>query len=310
VGQDQALKAIAKAIRRSRAGVQSPRRPTGSFLFLGPTGVGKTELAKALAQLLFGTEDALVRIDMSEYMEKHSVSRLIGAPPGYVGHDEGGQLTEKIRKRPYAVVLLDEIEKAHPDVYNILLQVMDDGSLTDNYGRKINFKNTIIIMTSNVGAREVKHSAGMGFTKGTSEADYERMSAAIGEEVKRQFTPEFLNRIDEQIVFRALSKTDLVSIVDILVAEMQKRMSERHVGVEISQAAKEVVVENGYDPALGARPLRRSLLRLVEDELAEKFLSGEFVEDSVVRVDAENGELEFKCIPVENSSIESEGEPG
>jgi len=294
VGQDKALVAISKAIRRSRAGIHNSRRPTGSFMFLGPTGVGKTELAKVLSQLLFGTEDAMVRIDMSEYMEKHSVSRLIGAPPGYVGYDEGGgQLTEKIRKRPYAVVLLDEIEKAHPDVYNILLQILDDGQLTDNYGRKVNFKNTLIIMTSNVGAREVKRSAGMGFTKPGEQDDFERMESAIREEVKRTFTPEFLNRIDEQIVFRSLNKVDLVSIVDILVAELQKRLNEKNVKLELDLPAKEFIVENGFDPTLGARPLRRSLQRLVEDELAERFLMGEITENSTVRVGRDGDKLVF-----------------
>jgi len=296
VGQERALVAISKAIRRSRAGIHNSKRPTGSFMFLGPTGVGKTELAKVLSQLLFGTEDAMVRIDMSEYMEKHSVSRLIGAPPGYVGYDEGGgQLTEKIRKRPYAVVLLDEIEKAHPDVYNILLQILDDGQLTDNYGRKVNFKNTIIIMTSNVGAREVKRSAGMGFTKPGEQDDYERMESAIREEMKRTFTPEFLNRIDEQIVFRSLNRPDLVSVVDILVAELQKRLNEKNVKLELDLAAKEFVVENGFDPTLGARPLRRSIQRLIEDELAEHFLTGEFSENSVIKVSREGDKLTFVC---------------
>lgn len=296
VGQEPALVAISKAIRRSRAGIHNSRRPTGSFLFLGPTGVGKTELAKAISQQLFGTEDAMVRIDMSEYMEKHSVSRLIGAPPGYVGYDEGGgQLTEKIRKRPYAVVLLDEIEKAHPDVYNILLQILDDGLLTDNYGRKINFKNTIVIMTSNVGAREVKRSAGMGFTKAGEKDDFERMQGAIREEVKRTFTPEFLNRIDEQIVFRSLNKEDLIAVVNILVAELQKRLNEKNVRLELDTAAKELVVENGYDPTLGARPLRRSIQRLVEDELAERFLTGDFSENATIRVTRDGDKLGFAC---------------
>lgn len=298
VGQDKALVAISKAIRRSRAGIHNAKRPTGSFMFLGPTGVGKTELAKVLSQLLFGTEEAMIRIDMSEYMEKHSVSRLIGAPPGYVGYDEGGgQLTEKIRKRPYAVVLLDEIEKAHPDVYNILLQILDDGQLTDNYGRKVNFKNCLIIMTSNVGAREVKRSAGMGFTKPGEQDDFERMESAIREEVKRTFTPEFLNRIDEQIVFRSLNKVDLVAIVDILVTELQKRLSEKNIQLELDLSAKEFVVENGFDPTLGARPLRRSIQRLIEDELAERFLMGEFCENSVVRVKRQDSALVFECIP-------------
>ena len=285
VGQDRAVLAISKAIRRSRAGIHNSRRPTGSFMFLGPTGVGKTELAKVLSSLLFGTEDAMVRIDMSEFMEKHSVSRLIGAPPGYVGYDEGGgQLTEKIRKRPYAVVLFDEIEKAHSDVFNILLQILDDGQLTDNYGRKVNFKNTIIIMTSNVGAREVKHSGGMGFNKASDSGDYERMSSSITEELKRAFSPEFLNRVDEQIIFRPLAKIDLVGIVDILVGDLQKRLNDKNVTLVLDEAAKEFVVDNGFDPALGARPLRRAIQRLVEDPLAEGLLLGELEENSTIQV--------------------------
>ena len=283
VGQDRAVVSIAKAIRRSRAGIHNNRRPTGSFMFLGPTGVGKTELAKVLSQILFGTEESMVRIDMSEFMEKHSVSRLIGAPPGYVGYDEGGgQLTEKIRKRPYAVVLFDEIEKAHPDVFNILLQILDDGQLTDNYGRKVNFKNTIIIMTSNVGAREVKHSGGMGFNKASDSDDYERMSNSIKEELKRAFSPEFLNRIDEQIIFRPLSKLDLIGIVDILIGDLQKRLDDKHVKLSLDVESKEYIVENGFDPALGARPLRRAIQRLVEDNLAEGLLTGELREGTEV----------------------------
>lgn len=295
VGQDPAVLAISKAIRRSRAGIHNNRRPTGSFMFLGPTGVGKTELAKVISSLLFGTEESMIRIDMSEFMEKHSVSRLIGAPPGYVGYDEGGgQLTEKIRKRPYAVVLFDEIEKAHPDVFNILLQILDDGQLTDNYGRKINFKNTIIIMTSNVGAREVKHSGGMGFNKSSDSDDYERMSNSIKEELKRAFSPEFLNRIDEQIIFRPLSKLDLVGIVDILVGDLQKRLDDKKVKLHLDIAAKEFIVDNGFDPALGARPLRRAIQRLVEDPLAEGLLMGELKEGSTVHVSKGPEALEFK----------------
>ena len=256
IGQDQAVDAVVKAIRRTRAGIRDTKRPMGSFLFLGPTGVGKTELAKVLSLSLFGSEDSMIRIDMSEYMEKHSISRLIGAPPGYVGFEEsGGQLSEKVRKRPYSVVLLDEIEKAHPDVYNLLLQILDDGILTDSYGRKINFKNTIIIMTSNAGAREVRHSSGMGFTKMGETDDYERMETAIREEVKRVFSPEFLNRIDEQIVFRPLSKADLVSVVDIQLSFLQKNLSERGILLEVTQEAKEFIVNHNYDSALGARPM-------------------------------------------------------
>jgi len=294
IGQDEAVDAIVKSIRRTRAGIRSTKRPMGSFLFLGPTGVGKTELAKVLSQSLFGSEDSMIRIDMSEYMEKHSISRLIGAPPGYVGfEDGGGQLSEKVRKRPYSVVLLDEIEKAHPDIYNLLLQILDDGILTDSYGRKINFKNTIIIMTSNAGAREVRHSSGMGFTKMGETDDYERMETAIREEVKRVFSPEFLNRIDEQIVFRALSKKNLVSVVDIQMGFLQKNISERGILLEISQEAKELIVNHNYDSALGARPIRRSIQNLVEDEIAEGLLLGIYKDFSTITIDVEDGKLKF-----------------
>ena len=294
IGQDAAVDAIVKSIRRTRAGIRSSKRPMGSFLFLGPTGVGKTELAKVLSLTLFGSEDSMIRIDMSEYMEKHSISRLIGAPPGYVGYEEGGgQLTEKVRKHPYSVVLLDEIEKAHPDIYNLLLQILDDGILTDSYGRKINFKNTIIIMTSNAGAREVRHSSGMGFTKMGETDDYDRMEAAIRDEVKRVFSPEFLNRIDEQIVFRPLSKKDLVSVVDIQMGFLQKNISDRGILLEISQEAKELIVNHNYDSALGARPIRRSIQSLVEDEIAEGLLLGRLSDFSTICIGVENGKLTF-----------------
>ncbi len=296
IGQNQAVDAVVKAIRRTRAGIRDTKRPMGSFLFLGPTGVGKTELAKVLSLSLFGSEDSMIRIDMSEYMEKHSISRLIGAPPGYVGFEEsGGQLSEKVRKRPYSVVLLDEIEKAHPDVYNLLLQILDDGILTDSYGRKINFKNTIIIMTSNAGAREVRHSSGMGFTKMGETDDYERMETAIREEVKRVFSPEFLNRIDEQIVFRPLSKLDLTSVVDIQLTFLQKNLSERGILLEVSKEAKEFVVNHNYDSALGARPIRRSIQQLIEDEIAEGLLLGLYSDFSTISLDVVDGKLKFKC---------------
>lgn len=302
IGQDAAVDAIVKSIRRTRAGIRSSKRPMGSFLFLGPTGVGKTELAKVLSLALFGSEDSMIRIDMSEYMEKHSVSRLIGAPPGYVGfEDGGGQLSEKVRKHPYSVVLLDEIEKAHPDIYNLLLQILDDGVLTDSYGRKINFKNTIIIMTSNAGAREVRHSSGMGFTKMGETDDYDRMENAIREEVKRVFSPEFLNRIDEQIVFRALSKRDLVSVVDIQMGFLQKNISDRGILLEISEEAKELIVNNNYDSALGARPIRRSIQNLVEDEIAEGLLLGTMSDFSTIRIGVEKGKLSFKCEKIESN---------
>ena len=294
IGQDNAVDSIVKSIRRTRAGIRNTKRPMGSFLFLGPTGVGKTELAKVLSLTLFGSEDSMIRIDMSEYMEKHSVSRLIGAPPGYVGfEDGGGQLTEKVRKHPYSVVLLDEIEKAHPDIYNLLLQILDDGILTDSYGRKINFKNTIIIMTSNAGAREVRHSSGMGFTKMGETDDYERMETAIREEVKRVFSPEFLNRIDEQIVFKALSKKELVSVVDIQLGFLQKNLSERGIMLEVNEEAKEFIVNSNYDAALGARPIRRSIQNLVEDEIAEGLLLGRLSDFSTICIGVENGKLKF-----------------
>ena len=296
IGQDQAVDAVVKAIRRTRAGIRDTKRPMGSFLFLGPTGVGKTELAKVLSYSLFGSEDSMIRIDMSEYMEKHSISRLIGAPPGYVGFEEsGGQLSEKVRKRPYSVVLLDEIEKAHPDIYNLLLQILDDGILTDSYGRKINFKNTIIIMTSNAGAREVRHSSGMGFTKMGETDDYERMETAIREEVKRVFSPEFLNRVDEQIVFRPLSKADLVSVVDIQLSFLQKNLSERGILLEVTQEAKEFIVNHNYDSALGARPIRRTIQNLVEDEIAEGLLLGTMTDFSTVTIGVKDGKLCFGC---------------
>ena len=294
IGQDAAVDAVVKAIRRSRAGIRSAKRPMGSFLFLGPTGVGKTELAKVLSKSLFGSEESMIRIDMSEYMEKHSVSRLIGAPPGYVGfEDGGGQLSEKVRKRPYCVVLLDEIEKAHPDIYNLLLQILDDGILTDSYGRKINFKNTIIIMTSNAGAREVRHSSGMGFTKIGETDDYDRMENAIREEVKRVFSPEFLNRIDEQIVFRQLTKKDLTAVVDIQLTLLQKNLSERGILLEVSEEAKDLIVSHNYDSALGARPIRRSIQNLVEDEIAEGLLIGTYKDFSTISIGVEEGRLKF-----------------
>jgi len=293
VGQDKALEAVAKSIRRSRAGLHSAKRPIASFIFLGPTGVGKTELAKTLSVALFNTEDALVRIDMSEYMEKFAVSRLVGAPPGYVGYEEGGQLSEKIRKKPYSVILLDEIEKAHPDVFNILLQILDDGILTDSYGRHVNFKNTIIIMTSNAGSRDVRKTASVGFGKSTDVSDYESMKGKVMDELKRIFNPEFLNRVDETIVFNPLGKEEIAKIVDIQLKEVSGKLSERNVSLEVSQSAKEFILEHGFDPILGARPMRRSIQKLVEDRLAEEFLNKRFDDGDTVTVDAGNGELTF-----------------
>ena len=295
VGQEKALKVVAKAIRRSRAGLHSSKKPMGTFMFLGPTGVGKTELAKALSELVFKSSDALIRIDMSEYMEKFAVSRLVGAPPGYVGYEEGGQLTERIRKKPYAVVLLDEIEKAHPDVFNLLLQILDEGHLTDSFGRKVNFRNTIIILTSNLGARDIK-KGGLGFSNGSDEQTYERMERGVQDELKKTFNPEFLNRLDETVVFHTLTQENLTSIVDIQLADVMGRLRERLVTMETSVEAKKLLVEKSYDPTLGARPLRRTIQRLVEDELAEEFLRGTFGEGDTIQVDRVEDQLVFKKI--------------
>jgi ATP-dependent Clp protease ATP-binding subunit ClpC len=293
VGQDEAIQMITKAIRRQRAGLKDPNRPIGSFVFLGPTGVGKTQLAKALTSYLFEKEDALVRIDMSEYMEKFNVSRLVGAPPGYVGYEEGGQLTEKVRRRPYSVVLLDEIEKAHPDVFNILLQVFDEGHLTDSLGRKVDFKNCILIMTSNVGAREIKKSGGIGFGKDDNRIEYDKMKDKIGEEVKRIFNPEFLNRIDELIYFHALEKKDIIKIVEINLKQMLGKIGERNIEIELTPGAKEYVAEKGFDPVFGARPLRRAIQKYVEDPIAEEILKGKFSDGSKIKVKRKGEELIF-----------------
>ncbi len=283
VGQDEAIGAVSRAIRRARAGLKDPKRPIGSFIFLGPTGVGKTELARTLADVLFGSEDAMVRIDMSEYMEKFAVSRLVGAPPGYVGYDEGGQLTEAVRRRPYTVVLLDEIEKAHPDVFNILLQVMEDGRLTDAKGRTVDFRNTVLIMTSNVGLQTVGKDIVMGFKTGEQEkSDYGDMKKRITGELRRIFRPEFLNRIDETIVFHALTKEHIREIVGLMLREVAARMAENKITIEVSEPVKDLLAKEGYDEAFGARPLRRAILRLVEDRLSEELLKGTFQPGSEV----------------------------
>ncbi len=283
VGQDEAIKAVSRAIRRARAGLKDPKRPIGSFIFLGPTGVGKTELARTLADVLFGSEDAMVRIDMSEYMEKFAVSRLVGAPPGYVGYDEGGQLTEAVRRRPYTVVLLDEIEKAHPDVFNILLQVMEDGRLTDAKGRTVDFRNTVLIMTSNVGLQAVGKDIVMGFKTGEQEkSDYGDMKKRITGELRRIFRPEFLNRIDETIVFHALTKEHIREIVGLMLKEVAARMAENDIAIDVSEPVKDLLAKEGYDEAFGARPLRRAILRLVEDRLSEELLRGTFQPGSKV----------------------------
>jgi ATP-dependent Clp protease ATP-binding subunit ClpB len=285
VGQDEAVKAVADAIRRSRAGLSDPKRPSGSFLFLGPTGVGKTELTKALAEFLFDTEDAMVRIDMSEFMEKHSVARMIGAPPGYVGYEEGGYLTEAVRRRPYSVILLDEIEKAHPDVFNVLLQVLDDGRLTDGQGRTVDFRNTVIIMTSNLGSQVIQEMAG--------ERNYERMKAAVLEIVGGHFRPEFVNRIDEIVVFHPLGRGEIRRIVDIQVGYLRTRLAERDMGLELDDAARDRLGEAGFDPVYGARPLKRAIQQQLENPLAQRILKGEFAPGDSIRVSAADGALVF-----------------
>lgn len=293
IAQDEAIKAISKAIRRSRAGLKGRKKPIGSFFFLGPTGVGKTELAKALAEFLFNDENALIKIDMSEYMERFNVSRLTGAPPGYVGYEEGGQLTEKIRKRPYSVVLFDEIEKAHPDVFNILLQVLDEGVLTDSFGRKVDFKNTVIIMTSNLGARVIEKSTPLGFQRVASEDIYLKIKDNVLQELKRTFNPEFLNRVDEIIVFHPLEKGHLVSIIDLLVKELNKQLIEQGLQIEVDHAAKEWIIDKYYQPAYGARPMRRAVQREIEDPLSEHILTGRFKGVHKIKVYLESGNLVF-----------------
>ena len=286
VGQHDAISAVSRSIRRTRAGLKDPKRPAGSFIFLGPSGVGKTETAKALAEFLFGDEDALIQLDMSEYMEKHTVSRLVGSPPGYVGYEEGGQLTEAVRRRPYSVVLLDEIEKAHPDVFNTLLQILEDGRLTDAQGKTVDFKNTVIIMTSNLGTQNLRKPA-MGFGQATEELSYEKMKERDQEELKRNFRPEFLNRIDEVIVFHELTKPEVHSIVDLLMRRVSEQLESQDVGIELTEVAKDLLAAEGYDPALGARPLRRAIQRLIEDPLSEKILWKEYEAGDTVIVDAE-----------------------
>ena len=274
IGQEEAVVAISKSLRRSRADLKDPRRPIGSFIFLGPTGVGKTFLARTLAEFMFGDGDALIQIDMSEYMEKFTASRLIGSPPGYVGYEEGGQLSEAVRRRPYSVVLFDEIEKAHPDVMNLLLQILEEGKITDSFGRKIDFRNTIIIMTSNVGAELIKRQTSLGFGISRDEESYENMKGKILEEAKRVFKPEFLNRLDDLIVFHTLTRTDLLTIVDLEVSKVVARIKNKDIHVTLNDAAREFLIEKGYDPTYGARPMRRAVERYMEDPLAEELLRG------------------------------------
>jgi ATP-dependent Clp protease ATP-binding subunit ClpC len=288
IGQDQAIKALSQAIRRTRAGLKDPRRPGGSFIFAGPSGVGKTELSRTLASFLFGDQDALIQLDMSEYSERHTASRLFGAPPGYVGYDEGGQLTEKVRRRPFSVVLFDEIEKAHPDIFNSLLQVLEDGRLTDAQGRTVDFKNTVIIMTTNLGTRDISKSLGLGFANSDDDlTNYERMKGKVSDELKSHFRPEFLNRIDDIIVFHQLTKPQIIQIVDLMLKNLDDRLHAKDMGIELTPAAKDLLAERGYDPLLGARPLRRTIQREIEDALSERILFGELKAGEIIVVDVE-----------------------
>ena len=298
VGQDEAIEAIAHSARRSRAGVKDPKRPIGSFIFMGPTGVGKTLLARKLAEVMFGDEDAIIQIDMSEYMEKFNVSRLVGAPPGYVGYDEGGQLTEKVRRRPYSVVLLDEIEKAHPDVFNILLQVLDEGRLTDSYGRKVSFKNTIVIMTSNIGANLLRKVGAIGFKSQEEAVTYKDMKEKLLEAVKKTFKPEFLNRVDDIIVFRSLNKEDLKHIVEIEVREVQQRLMEKDIELMIDDKAKKFIIDKGFDVVFGARPLKRTIQRFLENPLAEELLAGEYQAGAKIKITWEKKKIELSFVNV------------
>ncbi|HZD65350.1 MAG TPA: ATP-dependent Clp protease ATP-binding subunit [Acidimicrobiales bacterium] len=295
IGQEDAIKALSRSIRRTRAGLKDPKRPSGSFIFLGPTGVGKTELAKALAEFLFGEDTALVQLDMSEYMEKHTVSRLVGSPPGYVGYEEGGQLTEAVRRKPFSVVLFDEIEKAHPDVFNALLQILEDGRLTDSQGRAVDFKNTVLIMTSNLGTAELRKPT-VGFAKSTAEVTHNQMKDRVNEALKGHFRPEFLNRVDEVIVFHELSMEEITQIVDLMVRRVREQLESQGLGFEITRAAKELLAEKGYDHTLGARPLRRCIQQQVEDPLSERLLWKEFRVGETVIVDVEDGEISFRSM--------------
>ena len=288
VAQDEAVKAVSSAIRRSRAGLKTKKRPIGSFFFLGPTGVGKTELAKALAEFLFNDENALIKIDMSEYVERFNISRLTGAPPGYVGYDEGGQLTETVRRRPYSVVLFDEIEKAHPDVFNILLQVLDEGVLTDSFGRKVDFKNTVIIMTSNLGTKLTEETIPLGFQKPSGENFYRKIKDSVLTELKKTFNPEFLNRVDEIVVFHPLSKEHLVRIINLLMIELNKQLIDQDIAVELSDGVVEFLIKNDYQPMYGARPMRRAIQKYIEDPLSEEILKGRFKDAKKISVLLEN----------------------
>jgi ATP-dependent Clp protease ATP-binding subunit ClpC len=307
IGQDEAVKAVAKAIRRGRVGLKDPRRPIGSFIFLGPTGVGKTELSKALAEALFGNENAVIRIDMSEYMEKFNVSRLIGSPPGYVGYEEGGQLTEKVRRKPYSVLLFDEIEKAHPDVFNVLLQILEDGRLTDSQGRTVDFRNTVIIMTSNVGGRMITEPKRLGFVVSDDAArDYEEMKNNVMSELKKTFRPEFLNRVDDIIVFHPLDQEHIKKIVGVMLKSLTKRLEQNGITLQVSDEAIAHLAQKGFDPVFGARPLRRSIQSMVEDKLAEQMLDGTVKSGDTVSIGFDGEKLSFGTVA---SSPQKAGQP-
>jgi ATP-dependent Clp protease ATP-binding subunit ClpC len=309
VSQDEAIKSVSKAVRRSRSGLKDPKRPTGCFVFAGPTGVGKTLLAKALAEFMFGDEDALIQIDMSEYMEKHNVSRLIGAPPGYVGYEEGGQLTEKIRRRPYAVVLLDEIEKAHPDVFNMMLQVMEEGRLTDSFGRNVDFRNSILIMTTNAGAEAIKNEAAFGFQKPDDDANYESMKERVQEQIEKVFRPEFLNRVDDIIVFRHLTQDDLGEVVEMELKKVRERLSERGLSLVLTDDAKKHLIKKGSNLDFGARPLRRAIENFVEDPLSEELLKGEFEGQDTITVEVKEVGKKRQLTFVGSASAKEEEPP-
>ncbi|MCP2342858.1 ATP-dependent Clp protease ATP-binding subunit [Actinomadura rupiterrae] len=310
IGQEDAIKALSQSIRRTRAGLKDPKRPGGSFIFAGPSGVGKTELSKTLAEFLFGDEDALIQLDMSEFMEKHTVSRLFGSPPGYVGYEEGGQLTEKVRRKPFSVVLFDEIEKAHPDIFNSLLQILEDGRLTDAQGRVVDFKNTVIIMTTNLGTRDISKGQSLGFSRqDDTQGDYDRMKSKVSEELKQHFRPEFLNRVDDIVVFHQLTPKEIIQIVDLMIAKVDERLKDRDMGIELKPEAKDLLAERGYDPVLGARPLRRTIQREIEDNLSEKILYGELNAGQIVIVgvegSGETAKFTFKGVPKPNGVPDS-----
>ncbi|MDP3804558.1 MAG: AAA family ATPase, partial [Candidatus Omnitrophota bacterium] len=296
IDQEEAVSAISEAVRRGRIGLAPANRPIASFIFLGPTGVGKTELAKTLAAILFGREDLMIRLDMSEYMEKHEVAKLIGAPPGYVGYEEGGQLTEAVRRKPYSIVLLDEIEKAHPDVFNILLQMLEEGRLTDSFGRKVDFKNTIIIMTSNIGAEMLKKQGSIGFKSQAEEVTYQSMKERLLDEVKKVFKPEFLNRVDDLIVFRSLTKEDLEQVIGLEIKDVESRLKEQNIRIELDKGAVDFLIEKGFDKSFGARPLKRTIQRFLEDPVAEDIIKGNFKKGGKVKITAKVDHLEFEIV--------------